>query len=65
MSSSNPQTLLIPLLLAAIGALLFWAFWSGLTGHEGERLAALALERVPESGAEQSRDLGAAQLPRL
>ena len=51
MSSSNPQTLLIPLLLAAIGALLFWAFWSGLTGHEGERLAALALERVPESGA--------------
>jgi len=51
MSSSNPQALLIPLLLAAIGALLFWAFWSGLTGHEGERLAALALERVPESGA--------------
>lgn len=51
MSSSNLQTLLIPLLLAAIGALLFWAFWSGVTGHEGERLAALALERVPESGA--------------
>jgi hypothetical protein len=24
---------------------------AGITGHEGERLAALALERVPESGA--------------
>ena len=51
MSSSNLQTLLIPMLLAAIGALLFWAFWTGVTSHEGERLAALALERVPESGA--------------
>jgi multisubunit Na+/H+ antiporter MnhB subunit len=51
MKSSTLQTFLIPLLLAVIGTLLFWAFWSGVTGHEGERLAALALERVPESGA--------------
>lgn len=51
MKPSNSHALLIPLLLTAIGALLFWAFWIGVTGYEGERLATLALERVPESGA--------------
>lgn len=51
MKPSNPHALLIPLLLTLIGVLLFWAFWTGITGHEGERLATLALERVPESGA--------------
>ncbi|WP_213377926.1 MnhB domain-containing protein [Allochromatium tepidum] len=51
MKPSNSHAFLIPLLLTAIGALLFWAFWIGVTGYEGERLATLALERVPESGA--------------
>lgn len=50
MKSTLPA-ILIPLLLALIGALLLWAFWSAVTGHEGERLATLALARVPESGA--------------
>lgn len=41
---------LILLALALIGTTLAWAFWSGLSGYHGERLAELAAARVPESG---------------
>jgi multisubunit Na+/H+ antiporter MnhB subunit len=47
---STPQTFLVPLLLAFIGVLLFWVFWTAVTGYEGDRLATLALSRVPASG---------------
>ncbi len=43
--------LLVPLLLLALGLSLGWALGDGLKGYSGERLAEVALELVPESGA--------------
>lgn len=43
--------LAIPVLLIAVGAVLGWAFLDAVTGDQaGERLAVIALEKVPESG---------------
>lgn len=36
--------------LSLIGIALGWAFWDGLAGYEGARLADLAASRVPRSG---------------
>jgi multisubunit Na+/H+ antiporter MnhB subunit len=36
--------------LSLIGIALGWAFWDGLAGYEGARLADLAASRVPQSG---------------
>lgn len=36
--------------LCLIGSALGWAFWDGIGGHEGQRLAELAASRVPRSG---------------
>ncbi len=41
---------LIILALVVMGAALAWAFWTGMTGHTGTRLAELAAARVPDSG---------------
>lgn len=45
------SSLLVTVLLIALGAFLGWALWDGLSGHAGARLAEIALARVPESGA--------------
>lgn len=44
------EHIIIPLGLIAIGGLLGWSFFLAVTGDAGERLAAVALARVPESG---------------
>jgi multisubunit Na+/H+ antiporter MnhB subunit len=44
------QLVAIPLLLVGLGALLGWSFFDAVTSDVGERLADIALERVPESG---------------
>lgn len=52
---SAPRTSLWPAiaiagLLGGLGLLLAWAFLTALLGYEGERLAEIALARVPDSG---------------
>jgi multisubunit Na+/H+ antiporter MnhB subunit len=42
--------ILIPLGLFVVGSLLGWSFFLAITGDAGERLAAVALARVPDSG---------------
>lgn len=44
------ERVIIPTLLIGVGLVLGWALFSAVTGDSGERLAALALEKVPESG---------------
>jgi multisubunit Na+/H+ antiporter MnhB subunit len=44
------RNLLIVSVLAVIGAALAWVLWGTLVGAAGDRLADLALARVPESG---------------
>lgn len=44
------EHIIIPLGLLAVGGLLGWSFFLALTGDAGERLAGLALARVPDSG---------------
>ncbi|QIK37347.1 sodium:proton antiporter [Caldichromatium japonicum] len=49
--SSSLLSLLVKVLVVALGAFLGWALWDGLSGHSGVRLAEIALVQVPESGA--------------
>ncbi|NCC27238.1 MAG: sodium:proton antiporter [Gammaproteobacteria bacterium] len=44
------EHIIIPLGLIAVGGLLGWSFFLAVTGEAGERLAAVALARVPDSG---------------
>jgi multisubunit Na+/H+ antiporter MnhB subunit len=44
------RNLLIVAVLAVVGAALAWALWGTLAGAAGDRLADLALARVPETG---------------
>ncbi|WP_296809400.1 MnhB domain-containing protein [Thiocapsa sp.] len=44
------EHILIPVGLIAVGGLLGWSFFLAVTGEAGERLAAVALAHVPDSG---------------
>ncbi len=44
------EHIIIPLGLIVVGGLLGWSFFLAVTGEAGDRLAAVALARVPESG---------------
>ena len=44
------REILIVALLVPLGCVIAWAFWVALEGYSGDRLAELALSRVPESG---------------